>query len=310
MFLSVLDARHVWHEPLCNAARQRGYLAKRIFRGPEAYPSGLGFIRVHANPAILKHNQREDWPFMAARLTMVQDDAQVQVYDNKTEQTRRWSHLMPETWVCETHQFARNVCKEWDGWLVAKADVGASSSNVYILRNDVQKAEFLRRVFTDGIKVSHSAGGGGDSNVTSIQKGRIILQRYIPHTWTWRVNRIGNHFAAFKRFCHPTKGTAQTGNVEPVKNLTEEVKSLLDYAHEVTREIKTRWVALDILRDTRDNWRLIETSLAWPWPSPGDCDNAPFFALDGPTWGTTRYQWRDMWEVMLDDYEAGVFRDR
>lgn len=306
MFLSVLDERHIWHGPLCETARARGYYAKRIMKGEHCYPGGIGFIRPHAAPDILKRNIAHDDPFMRQRLLMIQDRAQVEVYDNKTEQTRRWSHLMPATWVCTSLQFALDVCKEWDGILVAKADVGASSNNVTILHDMTAQRKFLEQVFGPGIKVSHSSGGAGDQNHHSIQRGHIILQRYIPNSYTWRVNRIGNHYAIFQRFNHPKRGTAQTGNVQPVKSLSPVAVKLLNYAAEVTREIASKWVALDILIDSRDNPRLIETSLAWPWPSPGDCDNAPFFAYDG-CWGTPTYQWRDMWTLMLDEVERGVF---
>ena len=73
-----------------------------------------------------------------------------------------------------------------------------------------------------------------------------------------------------------------------------------EFADRIFEDIGTQWCALDILHRVQDNrYFLLETSLGWPWPSPGDCDKAPFFG--------TKHRWDGMWEVMLDEYEAGAW---
>lgn len=302
--LTVLDERHVWHGPMIEAARARGYDACRILDGHDAgrmKRRGLGFIRPHANPRVLPQNHI-DYDNMASCLTMVQDRYQVQCYDNKSRQFEWWGSLMPTTRRFESRSEAHEFVYEWDGWLVGKADVGASSNNVRILKTAEEKRHYVDRCFGTGIRVSHSAGGGGDRDVESMQRGHCLLQEYVPHNFTWRVNIVGRARAIFKRFNHPVKGTAQTGNVEPVMALDDETESLLFFADRVFEHIGTKWCAIDVLR-AGESWKLIETSLAWPWPSPGTCNEAPFFGdlLGGP------YNWLDMWDLMLDEYEAGVF---
>jgi len=303
--LTVLDERHVWHGPMIDAARARGYDAKRIPLGTFDElqgRSGLGFIRPHAKPGILRRNIDFDDPEMRARLTMVQDRAQVEVYDNKSEQFARWGQYMPLTRRFTNRSEALEFVHQWDGWLVSKADVGASSNNVRILKTPDEQRYHVGQCFGTGIRVTHSAGGAGDHDVESRQQGYVLLQEYVPNTFTWRVNIVGRARAIFKRFNHPKKGTAQTGNVEPVMVLDDETESLLFFADRIFEAIGTKWCAIDVLRQGRA-WKLIETSLAWPWPSPGRCNEAPFFGdlLDRP------YNWLDIWDLMLDEYEAGTW---
>jgi hypothetical protein len=86
--------------------------------------------------------------------------------------------------------------------------------------------------------------------------------------------------------------------VEPVKMMTAEIESLFEYADRFFTHAGTKWCALDILRDG-SKWTLLETSLAWPWPSPGDCNNAPIFG--------TALKWIDMFDVLMDEVRHGVF---
>lgn len=304
--LTVLDERHVWHGPMIETARARGYDAKRVKYGgfdDLKGRTGLGFIRPHAAPAVLRRNIDFDDPQMRSQLTMVQDRAQVEVYDNKSAQFERWGNLMPYTRRFDNRSNALEFIHQWDGgWLVSKADVGASSNNVRILRTRAEQEHHVNQCFGTGLRVTHSAGGGGDRDVESRQQGYVLLQEYVPNNFTWRVNIVGRARAIFKRFNHKTKGTAQTGNVEPVMALDDETESLLFFADRVFEHIGTKWCAIDVLR-AGESWKLIETSLAWPWPSPGRCDDGPFFG----DFAHGDYQWRDMWTLMLDEYEAGVW---
>jgi hypothetical protein len=304
MRLYVLDPRETWHGPLIRAAAARGYDAKRIYSGDEVQDAGFGFIRCHADPKVLPKN-RADFERMSQVLTMVQDRAQVQVYEDKSEQFRRWGRFMPRTWrICEKGLALELVShpERYDTpeALVSKADVGASSLNVRVLKTRREQIAHIKQVFGGGVPVNHCSGGRGGRHVTTLQRDYVILKEFIPHTVTWRVNIVGRQWAIFKRFCYPDKPVAQTGNVEPVIKLTDETESLLEYAQEVVSAIDTRWCALDILQSS-SGWRMLETSLAWPWPSPGDCMQAPFF-------GETKRTWKDIWELLLDEIEAGVWQ--
>lgn len=288
----ILDERNVWHAAAIEAARKHGYEGTRIKSGLEVKEPGIGFIRPHADPKALAEN-RDDFAFMSGRLTMIQDRAQIEVYEDKGAQYFRWGQWMPDTWRFSTKHEALAFVESATYPLVSKADAGASSTNVRILANRDQGIAHVREIFEKGIVVNHCSGGA-----KSKQRDYVLLQRFIPHTITWRVNAIGYTRAIFKRYCYPDKPVAQTGNVEPVMDLDDETESLLEFADSFFAHAGTKWCALDILKDG-DRWRLLETSLAWPWPSPGMCNSAPLFG--------SGKRWIDLFDVMFDEIEAGVW---
>lgn len=291
----ILDERHVWFEPALQTAAKRGYEGRRIRRGAETIgQEGVGFIRPHADPIALELNQ-EDFAHMDRALTMIQDCHQVTCYEDKSLQVERWGRLMPPTWRFVRKQDALDFIAQRKGPkdIVSKADVGASSVNVRILKGYEAQRQHVLKVFDHGIPVNHCSGGA-----KSVQKGYVLLQEFIPHAVTWRVNVVGRQLAGFMRYCYPDKEVAQTGNTDPILTLTPQVESLFDYARQVFSVIDTRWCAIDVLWDeTSEKWKLLETSLAWPWPGVGK--QAPFF-------GTNRH-WGEIWDVMFDELEAGVW---
>lgn len=292
-----LDERHVWHAAALTAARDHGFDGVRIFRGEDVGEGGLGFIRPHADPVALVRNQH-DYDLMAARLTMIQDRDQVRLYENKSGQFAKWAKWMPPTWRFTDYEAALAFVRAADYPLVSKADVGASSLNVRILSNELQAVGHVQQLFVGGICVDHCSGGVRNSPVKSVQKGYALFQLFMPHTVTWRVNAIGNARAVFKRHCYRDRPVAQTGNVEPVMQMTPQVESLLEFCNGFFAEAGTNWCAIDVLGDI-NSWRILEMSLAWPWPSPGKCNQAPIFG--------TKRKWIDMFGVMFDEYEAGAW---
>jgi hypothetical protein len=293
----ILDARDAWHAAAIKAAASRGYRGVRISRGNQVVAGGVGFVRPHAEPEALERN-RADYAYMAKRLTMIQDATQIAVYENKSQQWARWAQWMPETWRFTNQDEALAFLDTAPYPLVSKSDVGASSVNVRILGDRPAAQAHVVQVFTSGIEVDHCAGPAKVRSV-SVQRDYVLLQRFIPHTVTWRVNAIGRRRAAFCRYCHPDRPVAQTGNVEPIMRITRGVERMLEFANRFFAAAETKWCAIDLLRDG-DEWRLLETSLAWPWPSPGRCNEAPIFG--------SRRKWLQMFDVMFDEVEAGVWQ--
>lgn len=289
----ILDTREAWHRAACASAQAHGYTARRVFNGSEVGQDGVGFIRPHADWRVLPKN-RDDDALMRQRLTMIQDRAQVEVYEDKSEQLRRWGDWMPSTWRFTDQAAALAFLESADYPLVSKADVGASSVNVRILADKNQAMRHVKALFGEGVKVHHGA-----ACPLTKQKGYAILQRFIPHNITYRVNAIGDARAVFFRYCYQDRPVAQTGNVEPAFEMTPELESLLDYADRVFASIGSKWCALDILKDGSE-WKLLETSLAWPWPSPGRCNEGAIFRSGGK-------RWIEMFDVMFDQLECGAW---
>lgn len=283
MNLNIFDARNVWHKPLIAAAQSRGHAAHRITKVQDI-SSGYGFIRPH--PAFMPEHRIFDTA-MRQSLTMIQDRAQVEAYEDKLVQFQRWGHLMPQTW----HLTSRDL-PDLPFPIVSKAREGASSVNVRIIQNRDELERHADQVFGKGIEVSRCADGH-----TTRQQGYLLLQAFVPHRITWRVNRIGGAYAVFKRFCYDHTPKAQTGRVEPVNANSDEVESLLEYAESISDELGSKWIALDILK-APDGWVFLESSLAWP-TTAGGTDSAIFF-------GSTR-KWGEIWHLLLDEIEAGEF---
>lgn len=290
MRLFALDPYQSWAEAAIAAAQARGWQAKQVLRGADVDGHGYGFIRLSMFPSILARN-RADYSAMAERLVMVQDQAQIDVYENKSEQWRRWSEWMPDTWRFTDEAAALAFVAAADYPLVSKADVGASSVNVRILRSRREAERHLLEAFGAGIQLQKGQA----------QRGYVLLQRFIPHRITYRVNALGDARAVFFRYCYPNRPVAQTGNVEPAFEMTAEVESLLDFADKFFAHAGTKWCAIDVLKDD-DRWRLIETSEGWPWPSPGRCNEGAIFR-------SKNRKWIEMFDVMLDEIERGAWHD-
>jgi len=233
----------------------------------------------------------------AAGLTMIQDDAQIELYEDKSGQFDRWAEWMPATWFFMDEGAAQAFIASAEFPLVSKADVGASSINVRILKTLDEAQRHVAKLFGDGIWVHHGA-----NCPQTKQKDYVLLQRFIPHKITYRVNAIGDARAVFYRYCYPDRPVAQTGNVEPAFDMTDELDSLLEYSDRVFAAIGSKWCALDILKDVDGSWKLLETSLAWPWPSPGECNRGTIFRSKGR-------KWIEMFDVMFDELERGAWEN-
>lgn len=283
MTLLIRDPRQTWIDPLIDAADRRKIETGIIESPKDIGPDDICFIRPHANPLTLPYDQE-----LYRQMTKpIQDWRQVMFYEYKRAQVLEWRDWMPDTWMFSNIEDALLFADRHDDYpLVSKADVGASSENVRIIDSRERLQEHIMQIFYGGgIKVQHCSSDGA----WSMQRDYMLLQRFIPHDTTYRVNRIGNEYAIFLRHNYPDRPVAQTGNTDVVCELTPELEDLLAYSERFTDQAKTHWVCLDILRDG-DNWVLLETSLCWPWPGVGD----------GSLFWPSKRPWCDMWELLLD----------
>lgn len=313
--LLLLDAYGKWQGAITAAAKEWGY-ATHVIASCAPIPDvsyDVGFLRPHADPRILRTNQLQDYPRMQQCCdTMIQDPSQVKCYEDKRAQWRWWGHLMPVSYNFIDEASAQSWLRLLpDNWfpLVSKADEGASSVNVRYLPTRTDAAWHVRQVFRGGVEVNHCSGGH-----KSRQSDYVFLQRFVAHDYTWRVNRIGDSFAIFKRHDYSAqRPLSKTGHTDPVTELDPRMRRLLDFAEHITDDIGSKWVALDIIDDSPRRYGtgcvLLETSLAWPWPSPGLCDTAPFFERDGYVWKHAGDLWgANMWDVMFRSVEEGAFQ--
>lgn len=281
MGLQIRDPRITWIEPIQEACEQRGIRTHVIESANDVTDEDLLFLRPHADPSVMSI----DKAIYSLAPACIQDWRQVMWYDDKRAQVEEWKDWMPETFVTTEYEEARAYVESCPLPIVSKADVGASSRNVRVIDSRRALIAHVDKLWHGGIVVEHCDSQGTKSR----QKGYVLLQRFIPHDTTYRVNLIGSDRAIFLRHNYPDKPVAQTGNTDPVTDLTPELESLLEYSDRFLAVAETRFCAIDVLKDG-DGWKLLETSLCWPWPGVGD----------GATFFPSGRKWCDMWDVMLD----------
>ena len=275
MNVYIHDGKGRWREAVTKAAIDHGYTVN-------GSPEGIGFFRPAQRPEPLKEDKAL-YNRLKASVRWIQDQAQVDVYEDKAEQTRRWSKWMPPTWLIEDKQSALKFIEEAEYPFVSKAKEGSSSFNISLITNKSQAKKLVDDAFGKGFPVRDG-----------YQVGYVIFQKFIKSTVCYRVNAIGKGRAIFYRYNYPGKWYTQTGNVEPAFTMNEEAESLLEYSDRVFENIGTQWCALDILKDD-GKWKLLETSLAWPWPSPGRCNEGTIFR--------TKRKWIEMFDAMFDSLD-------
>lgn len=294
MRLYVADRYSRWGRRLAEAARGRGWRARLISDSRDIDGPGYGFIRLHPAAGKLEADRKLAQDMRRRGLAMIQDEGQVAVYEDKCRQARQWGGWMPRTEVFEDMGLALDRAIEMGLPLISKAAEGASSYNVRLIEDRRNLEAHIRQAFGGGIPIR------GYTRKPEVQRGYVLLQTFVPHDVTYRVNAVGRQRAVFFRRCYPDRPMAQTGNVEPAFSRDDVPEGLLEFADSFFQEAATRWCALDILHDKEAAaWRLLETSLAWPHPSPGRCNDGRFW-LSGK-------RWEEMWDVLLDEIEAGVF---
>jgi len=280
-----------WHDALLLEAEARGFNVKRVHHARHITEPGYFFARLPMRQPELTAQRDKVRGIMSLReVRSIQDEQQITVYENKLAQTALFSKWMPTTHALMTTDDALGALDMMTFPFISKSAVGASSQNVRLIETREQAFEEVRLAFkTRGIPTSRGF---------KPQRGYLIWQRFIPHEVTYRVNIIGRQFAIFKRFCYGNRPMAQTGNVEPVMELTPQYVSLIQFAEHIAKVIGTKWCAFDIL-ESPDGWKLLETSIGWPWPSPGDCNKGAFFF--------STHKWAGMFKVLLDEIEEGVW---
>jgi len=285
----ILDAKHHWENDIFDAAQRAGMNA-RLVGSPNISGSGYGFVRPSPDPQILPIH-RAHYRTMANTLKMIQDQDQIDLYEDKSAQFAKYYEWMPDTWRFTDMDAAVSFVMNASYPLISKSNEGSSSRNVRVLANVDDALNDVFKAFAGGIEVDYGRRKGK-------QKGYVLLQRFIPHRLTYRVNAIGNARAIFLRYCHPDRPVAQTGNVEPCVKLDDEMNSLLEWSDRFFKFAGTNWCAIDVLKDG-EKWALLETGLAWPWPSPGTCNDGPIFR--------SKHKWIGMFDVMMDEIKAGTF---
>lgn len=183
----------------------------------------------------------------------------------------------PATWVFYNVNEANNFISETTYPIVAKLNIGASGSGVVILKSNQQAADYVKKIFKNGIsptfgprfnrgnifrriwkKIKDPVALKDKINryklaANNKQTGFLVLQEFIPHSYEWRVVRIGNSFFAHKKLM---KGEKASGSL--LKNYDNPPLSLLDFVKNITDKVQFHSQAVDIFETQTDTYLVNE----------------------------------------------------
>lgn len=296
--LNVYDTGHEWVRELMWAAGRRRVPARRVAHPSQVAPGHMFYVPNQFPAATLMKDQaRAASMYGIIALRWITDVPQIEVYEDKLQQTMLWHDWMPETFIGYSKAQALAWLDEVDGPLISKTTFGSASHNVRLLSDHEAAAYEAEFAFGAGISVRRGPGA------SVVQKGYVLWQKFVPHEFTWRVTIVGSKFHVYKRFNYADRPMACPSKVkqtEPVP-MCEKVESLLAWAKGFFAAAGTKWCAIDVLEEPTGSlhrWRLLETSLAW---ARGDdpAGNAPFY-------GTTRTL-NTQFDLLLDELEAGAW---
>ena len=193
---------------------------------------------------------------------------EVLIYENKRFQAfwlQSWQIPHPLTHVfyhlIEAEKFLQSASYP----LVAKLNIGASGNGVEILPDRSRAMNYVRQLFSRGKspKTGPKLHKGnlikrllrmiGHPSVllnriktyrdisADVQKDFVLLQRFIPHTFEWRVVRIGESFFAHKKML---SGDKASGSLR--KEYSTPPLSLLDFVKQLTDKFGFYSQAVDL----------------------------------------------------------------
>lgn len=152
--------------------------------------------------------------------------------------------------ISEAEEFLKNTTYP----VVGKVNIGASGAGVTILKNEDMAKQYLKQIFGGKgayrrhgpnfgtgqwlpralFYVRHPSGISSKIETYStiskdFQKGFVLFQEYIPHSFEWRVVRIGDSFFAHKKL---KSGEKASGSL--LKSYCDPPHALLDFVKEIT----------------------------------------------------------------------------
>lgn len=290
MNLWCFDDAHHWGQLLRAAAVRRGHEVS-MFDEPRVPDSGYVFMHMsHHQQVRMFHKRAMAIMAMNPNLTLIPSYRASDLYDDKLEQARQLSRWMPRTHVFYTPGSARRYLSLVKFPFVSKSSEGSSGHNVRVIRTMEEAREEIRLAFSDiGVRGKHGM----------IQRGYLLWQDHVEGpVHDLRVVAVGRQRMILQRRFR--EGDPTSGRSVPVTRnaIDNDMRAGLELADEFLRTEDIRWCAVDLVSDGA-NWYVIECSAGWTMNSFYECD------FVGPA-GETR-KGIDVWEVLLDEIEAGVF---
>lgn len=194
---------------------------------------------------------------------------EIMIYENKRF-LRDWliSNKIPhpKTYIFYNKEEALQFSSKQTNYpLVGKTNIGASGNGVQFLNSKTELIDYITLGFTVGInsKSGFKPKKGSiflkikkifkkknfiinrlkeyKASAEQVQKGFVILQEFIPHTYEWRCVRIGDSFFAHKKIA---RNNMSSGTL--IKGYNDVPISLLNFIKSISEQAKLSSVAIDV----------------------------------------------------------------
>lgn len=206
---------------------------------------------------------------------------EIKIYENK----RYFSYWLkanaipsPKTHVIYHKDEAFRFAKETEYPIVAKVNIGASGSGVYVLKDKTTAFKYIEDTFNGpgswertgpNLEKGNLFGRGLNyllkpqkiagklkiykTRSNNLQRDFVIFQEFIQHEFEWRVVRIGDSFFAHKKL---KLGEKASGSL--MKEYCDPPQRLLSFVKELTDRYKLYSQAIDIFETKNDKYLINE----------------------------------------------------
>jgi len=280
-----------WCEQLTEAAQKRQYDVRQ-FTDASQVEGGYAFIHMHHHPDVRQHDRESAFALAhLKRSRMIPTSMECAVYDDKYQQMFILNEWLPKTWFFTDAEQALSFAGNRQEWpIVSKANVGAGSHNVRLLRSANAAMEEVRQAFFNGgVPIFHGLK----------QKGYLYWQEFLPENdCDYRVIRIGRESLVLKRYVRSAKRpfASGSGKIEPVRDLRDgRVKAAHEVAWEFFNKTNSLFSGVDVVFKGEKPY-ILETTVGWTLAGYKDCK----FIRSGKSGS-------EFWNVFLDELEAGAF---
>lgn len=299
-----------WGRDLCQAAQARGLAAELFSMQPSAIErmqaGDYAFLRLAQDATRLAHEKQFLCAIHERGVKMIPDLTTCEVYEDKLKQSDMYADWLPETSILTTKMDAYVHLEQVSYPFLSKSRTGSASRNVRII-TDRKAAELeIEFAFGPGLDAPHRLG-------EQVQRGYLLWQELLPgNDYDYRVVIVGRYLMCLKRFNKPgTLFASGSGINEPAILGDIEVQEVLEIADRFFSFHGIRFGGIDLVKDYRkecdtwDTWRILETTLGWSQKAYERCQ----FVVKWPDAYDVerRYFGKDIWTVLLNEIEAGVF---
>lgn len=223
---------------------------------------------------------------------LIPDIETIKCYEDKLEQSKKYRDWFPPTQLIFYSGQAENYLETAVYPFLSKSRTGSASRNVRMISTEAEARAEIETVFHgDGIGDLHKLG-------EPVQRNYLIWQTFFPgNDHDYRAVITGRHVMLLRRFNKEgTVFASGSGHNEPVE-LNDETEQVYHTARLFFQAHNIKWGGIDLVQDKDSKrWYVLETTLGW---SQGAYANCRYLHTD--------YFGRDIWKLLCDEIEDGVF---